>query len=114
MESLFAKSLPGLEGFMQKGWFAAMGIIGLLLLFGLLIFGTPFDGGLAGAIAAAFIGIGFGEAECRTFRTEFRGYYGQMFKCTIPAWRLTVTGFVLHLIGWTGAVIAAWKVFAAL
>ena len=107
MEALFAKAIPGLETLVSKGWFAAMGIIGLVLLLGLLLFGTPYDPALVGSIAAALIGLGFGEAECRTHIQSVRRKLSKIYTVTRPHWRLTLFGAVLHVIGWIGAINTA-------
>lgn len=112
METLLAKGLSGLDALFSKGWFAAMGIIGLILLLGLLLFGTPFDPGLVGSIAVAMIGIGFGEAECRGKRERIVPTLYGTYKVTSPRWRLTAMGAVLHLFGWSGlayALLTLWQ-----
>jgi len=104
METLIAKALPGLGAIFSKGWFAAMGVTGLILLLGLLLFGTPFDPGLVASIAAMMIGLGFGEAECRTHLQSLQSHISGTYTVTAPYWRLTLFGAILHVIGWTGAI----------
>lgn len=104
METLIAKALPGLGAIFSKGWFAAMGVTGLILLLGLLLFGTPYDPRLVASIAAMLIGLGFGEAECRTHIQSIRPHSSGTYTVTRPHWRLTLFGAILHVIGWIGAI----------
>ena len=114
METSIGQTRASLAVLFEKGLFAAMGVAGLLLLVGLLLFGTPYDGSLVGAIAAAFIGIGFGEAECRKWEVYIHPDRSEWAECRRLCWQLTPTGMILHIIGWSGAIVAAVKVLRLL
>lgn len=109
MESLIAKALPGADGFIQKGWFAAMGFFGLLLLVALLLFGTPYDPALVASVAVALLGIGFGEAECRARWHRRQTINGVVVTTPCIVWRATTIGVILHIIGWSGFLFAVVK-----
>jgi len=103
MESIVGKVLGDLATLVTEKWFAAMGLIGLVTLMWVMLAGTPQDDILVGAIAVFMIGVGFGEAECRTFQEMITPTY----KITKPVRRMNTPGRVLYFIALIGAMVAA-------
>lgn len=101
METPSSKGLDGLANVVANKWFAVMGFVGMMLFVATLVVDLPFDRYAAGCIGLIMMGYGFGQTECRTFRTQI----GHGYKITGPAWRMTVSGFLLFTIA-IGASIA--------
>ncbi len=105
METLAGKALNDLANLASEKWYAGLGAVGLITLLWTLLKGTPHDDLMVGGIALSMIGLGFGEAETRTFRETIDRY--QRFKITSPARKWTLIGICLYLIGLAGIAIAA-------
>ncbi|MGR3464261.1 hypothetical protein [Limimaricola sp.] len=102
METILGKGLNDLANLVSEKWYAGMGLTGLMILLGLLLFDTPHDTIIVGAIAVSLIGIGFGEGECRTFQKIVDGDYIY----TRPVRRMNGPGFTLYLLGTIGLIVA--------
>jgi len=89
-------------------WYGVMGLFGLVIFWITWFVATPYDPVVPRCLALMMMGWGFGQAECRTYRQGISGG----FKITEPAWKWSVSGFllfatsigaaiwlVLHLIG---------------
>lgn len=100
MDTLLGKGLESLANIVINKWFAAMGLVGLLLFAASLLFTLPTDPIVVGCIGLIMMGYGFGQAECRTFVQGIRGQY----KTIEPHWQLTVSGALLFAIA-IGAAI---------
>ncbi|MBY6138546.1 hypothetical protein KUV26_03780 [Leisingera daeponensis] len=104
METLAGKALNDLANLAADKWYAGLGAIGLIALLWVMLKGTPHDDLLIGYISLTMIGLGFGEAETRTFR-EHIDPLGR-YKLTGPARRWTFIGISLYLAGASGAGLA--------
>lgn len=102
METFIGKVLGDLASLVSKSWFAGMGLVGLVIIMWALLFGTAHDDLMVGAIGAAMMGFGFGEAETRTFRET----HGPGIKITMPARKFSLPGAALYLLGIAGAITA--------
>ena len=109
MKTLIGSARSGLTVFFERGVYAAIGMVGLLLLIGLLLIGSPYDHGLVGAIAAALIGIGFGKSECRKWEVTHHSHLGELVERRRLVWQLTPTGLMLQVIGWSGVAVLVVK-----
>ena len=105
METILGKGLNDLANLVSEKWYAGMGLIGLMILLGLLLFGTPYDPLIVGSIAVAMMGIGFGEGECRTFQKTV-DEFGR-WEITRPVRRMNGPGLILYLVGASGLFVAA-------
>lgn len=102
METLIGKGLNDLANLVSEKWYAGMGLVGLIILMWVVLKGTPHDDILIGAIAMTMIGIGFAEAETRTFREHIGP--NLRYKITQPTRMLTGPGFCLYCLG-VGAIM---------
>ena len=102
METLAGKALSDLALLVSEKWYAAMGLVGLIILMWVLVKGTPNDAILVGTIAVAMIGIGFGEGESRTFRQAFVPGY----QITEKVRRMNGVSIALYCVGGIGALTA--------
>lgn len=106
METLFGKALGDVANLVKEKWYSAMGLFGLVLLGYTLMFGVPNDDFLVAAFAAALMGIGFGEAETRTFIQWPEVGNGMHYTLTKPIRRLNGPGICLYIVGATAACTA--------
>ncbi|MGR3813426.1 MAG: hypothetical protein ACU0AU_04990 [Cognatishimia activa] len=104
MEQFLGKGVEGLANVVANKWYAAMGFIGLLLFAASLVFEMPTEQTIVTCVALIMFGYGFGQAECRTFKQHI----GHGFKLTGPAWRLTVSGFLLFAIAAGATLYLGW------
>ena len=104
METFLGKMLGDMANLVGQKWYAGMGFSGLVILVWVLLKGTPHDDFLVGAIGAAMMGFGFGEAEMRTFRQLVDPHL--RFKITGPARKVSVAGVLLYLLGIASAAAA--------
>ncbi|CUH66841.1 hypothetical protein TG4357_02672 [Thalassovita gelatinovora] len=100
MDTQIGKGLDGLANVVAKKWYAAMGLLGMILFVSALVVDIPTDRIAVICVGLIMMGFGFGNTECRTFRTGI----GHGFTITGPAWKWTFTGAMMFLIG-TGAAI---------
>lgn len=107
MESPLSGAANGLAAAAVQKWFAAMGLVGLIVFATSLLIEVPGDVITVRCIALIMMGWGFGQAECRTFQQRFSGAY----KITAPAWRLTVSGAILFAIAIGAAIRLAVHLF---
>ncbi|WP_323783109.1 hypothetical protein [Leisingera sp.] len=105
METLAGKALNDLTNLVSEKWYVGLGTVGLITLLWVMLKGTPHDDLLIAYTAVAMIGLGFGEAETRTFQ-EHVDPYGR-YKLTGPARRWTFIGICLYLAGLGGLGLAA-------
>ena len=94
MTTPVANSIDGLANAVAEKWYAALGAAGLITALWVMIRGTPHDDLLIAFVAAAMIGIGFGETETRTWRQ--RVYQHGVVE--IPCRKLTLAGAALYLL----------------
>ena len=104
MESQFGSALNGVAGVIEKKWFAAMGLVGLIAFVTSLFVDLPTDRTITTCITLIMMGWGFGQTECRTFRENIWQHPTGRYKITSPSWRLTVTGAIMFAIA-IGAAI---------
>lgn len=109
METVIGKVLNDVAGLAQQKWYMLMGLFGLIVFFWVLVMGTPHDDVLVGAIGVAMMGLGFGEAESRTFRQRV----GQRYTITSPVRQFTLPVLILYLVGLVGLGAAVWRAFFA-
>lgn len=103
MTQPFASSIDGLAQVIADKWYAALGAAGLITGMWVMILGTPHDDLLIACIAAAMVGIGFGEAETRTFRQRIH----RLGLIEVPERQFTHAGAVLYLVGVSSVILAA-------
>jgi hypothetical protein len=101
METLFGKALGDLATLAKEKWYTAMGMLGLFIFAWVLLFGTPHDDVLVGAIAVAMIGFGFGEAETRVIQRSVGN--GVTLKRNVRL--ISVPGLVLYALGIAAVVV---------
>lgn len=96
METPLSGAASGIAEVVSHKWFAAMGLIGLLLFATTFVIELPADPAITRCIALMMFGWGFGQTECRTTNmgTTLNGQY----LITGPGWRWTVSGILLFLI----------------
>jgi hypothetical protein len=103
MDNQIGRGLEGLAQIAAEKWFAAMGLVGLVLFFTALVFDLPTDRTSVICISLILIGFGFGQAECRNSQDRIWG----QFKVTYPIWTLTFTGCLMFLLAIGAAVTLA-------
>jgi len=103
MDPFAGNGLQGIAQLVIEKWFAAMGLVGLLLFAAALVVDLPMDRSIVISIALIMFGYGFGHAECRRHRQEIVGRY----TVTRPIWRWTVSGIMLFAIATGAAVMLA-------
>ncbi|WOF74165.1 hypothetical protein QMT40_001812 [Parvibaculaceae bacterium PLY_AMNH_Bact1] len=111
METLFGKALGDLASLLKESWFTGMGFVGLFLVAYVLLFGAAQDDFLVAAIAAAMMGIGFGEAETRSLRQELNRHDGVRFVATTKVRHLNNRSIALFAFGAVAACSAAGRAF---
>ncbi len=100
MDPFAGNSLQGIAQLVIEKWYAAMGLIGLLLFAAAMVVDVPVDRPIVICVSLIMFGFGFGQTECRTFKEAM----GPRFIIVRPVWRWTVLGILLFAIG-TGAAI---------
>jgi len=93
METPLSGGISGVAEIAARKWFAAMGLVGLLLFATTFIIQIPADIVVTRCVALIMLGWGFGQAECRTFRKDLSTL--KPYIVTNPHWRLTVSGALL-------------------
>ncbi len=102
METPLSGAASGMAEVVTQKWFAAMGIIGLLLFVTTFVIEIPADVIITRCVALMMFGWGFGQTECRTLRKTISP--DNRYLLTGPVWRLTVSGALLFAIA-SGAAI---------
>jgi len=102
MTAPFANTIDRLAAVVAEKWYAALGAAGLIVGVWTMLIGCPHDDLLIGSIAAAMVGIGFGEAETNTFRQRIYRF-GVV---EVPCRKLTPAGAILYCAGCAGLVFA--------
>ena len=104
METPLSGAANGLAQLIERKWFTAMGILGLLLLITTLVMEIPTDVATARCVALIMFGWGFGLTAGRTTRDRVRHLGGVRYTTQKPEWRLTFTGAIMFAIA-IGAAI---------
>lgn len=108
METLAGKALNDLANLVSEKWYSGMGLVGLIVLMWTMLAGTPHDDILIGAIGAAMMGLGFAEAETRTFREIIDPH--MRWKVTQPTRKLTGPAIALYALGIVATLTAIGRV----
>lgn len=109
METVIGKALADLAALAETKWYAAMGLVGLMMFMWVCVAGTPHDDVLIGAIAAAMMFLGFADGETRTKKERIDTRSG--YKITIPTRRITVPGVILLTLGAVSLATIPLRVF---